>query len=121
MTARQLLGALLAAGCRLTVRGSRLAVAGEVPLDLQPALIILHTGVRAQLDGAAWCGCRGRTGHISVLRPEEPIPADVTLLCCSGDRSWDRLPDGAKDIHPALFARPDPSVGRPPSRGRRSA
>jgi hypothetical protein len=107
-TARTLLAALADFGP--SAQGSELVLATDPPGPLEPALRVLHTGVRAALTGRRWWGCDGRTGHIRALDPAAPIPAGVTLLSVEGDPIWDRIPPATRLDLPRLFAS-DPPAG----------
>ena len=75
----------------------------ELPLDLEAALRILHTGVRAMMTGRKWYGCDGKTGRVIALNPAATIPPGVTLLCVEGDADWDRPDPAARIDLPRLF------------------
>ncbi len=81
-TARDLLALVGSFGP--TVVGTELAFATELPTRLEPFLLVLHTGVRAQLLGKMWYGCDGQTGHVCELNPANLRFARVW----SGYREW---------------------------------
>jgi hypothetical protein len=87
-----------------TVEDGDLVFALDPPAELEPALLILHTGVRAALTRRAWHGCDGDTGRVRELNPAAPIPPGVTLLCVAGDACWDRIHPAARLDQPHLFA-----------------
>ena len=95
--------------------GEDLVFAADPPADLVGVLGVLHTGVRALLQGKIWYGCDGATGRVAELNPAAPLPAGVTLVCVAGDARWDRVDPAARLDHPRLFDRP-PAAG--PSRPR---
>jgi len=95
VTARELFKALAPFGP--AVEGEDLAFdAGPLP-DLDVALRVLHTGIRALLTGRKWFGCDASTGRVVELNPAAPIPADVGLVAVEGDRRWDRIRAGSRD------------------------
>jgi hypothetical protein len=102
-TARDLLA--LVAPFGPTVEGAELVFAGELPLDLELALQVLHTGVRAALVGRAWWGSTTESKpRVVELCTEAPVPAGIGLLCVEGDRRWDRIAPAARLDLPHLFA-----------------
>ena len=103
MTARTLLAALESAGCSPAVSGGCLTFAADPPAGLEPALGILHTGVRALLAGLRWFGCQS-DGRPVVLSPDKPIPAGVGLCAVELDSGWDRLSAADRsELRAALF------------------
>jgi hypothetical protein len=100
-TARSLLFAVESFGP--IVLGDELTFAGEPPVELEPVLSVLHTGVRALLVTRKWYGCEGKTGRVIELKPVVPIPPGITLLSVEGDERWDRIHPAARLDHPALF------------------
>ena len=86
------------------VEDEELAFATDPPADLEPALRVLHTGVRAILTGRAWWGASTqKKPRVVELRTDKPIPADIGLLCVEGDRRWDRIAPDARLDCPHLF------------------
>jgi hypothetical protein len=88
----------------LSVEEAGLLLAASLPADLESALSVLHTGVRAVLTGRTWYGCEGETGRVLQLNPAASIPPGITLLTVEGDRRWDRIRPAAQLDHPELFA-----------------
>lgn len=108
-TARDLLA--LVAPFGPAVEGEELVFATEPPTDLEPALRVLHTGVRAVLMGRAWWGAiTDKKPRVMELRTNAPIPAGIGLLCAEGDTRWDRIAPDARLDHSHLFARADCQV-----------
>ena len=66
-TARAVLA--LAEPFGLAVEGSDLIFVAGLPADLESAVAVLHTGVRALLTGRRWYGCHGETGRVVELDP----------------------------------------------------
>jgi hypothetical protein len=85
--------------------GEELMFGTDFPIDLVPALGVLHTGVRAVLTGRVWWGAstKGKP-RVAELRTDAPIPEGIGLLCVAGDRRWDRIAPGARFHLPHLFA-----------------
>src|SRR5688572_7538393 len=80
-----------------SVEGAALVFDSDPPADLEPALEILHTGLRALLTGREWFGSTcadGKRASVIELDPSAPIPPRIGLLCVEGETRWDR-------IHPA--------------------
>lgn len=96
-TARDLLAALAPFGP--AIEGEDLTLDADPPPDLDAALRVLHTGVRALVTGRKWLGCDATTGRVRELDPAFPVPANVGLLTVEGDQRWDR-------IRPRLRAEP---------------
>jgi hypothetical protein len=87
------------------VEGGELVFERDPPDDLEPALRVLHTGVRAALSGRRWYGC-GNTSKTAAPRPlaiSGLIPVGITLLCVEGDERWDRIHPAARLDLPGLF------------------
>jgi hypothetical protein len=80
----------------------------EPPPELDAALRVMHTGVRALLTRRRWWGSTSEKPRVIELNPAEPIPAGITLLAVEGDTRWDRIPPDARIDFPNLFA-PAPS------------
>jgi hypothetical protein len=95
----------LAAPFGPTIEGFDLVFTLEPPPELDGALNVLHTGLRAQLAARSWygCGSESRTARPRILDPAAPIPADITLLCVEGDPCWDRIDLAARLDFPAMF------------------
>lgn len=110
-TARSLLSA--AEPFLPAVEGDELVFGSDPPADLEPALRVLHTGVRALLSGRRWWGCDSDTGRVVVLNSAAPVPDGVSLLAVEGDALWDRIAPEARADHPRLFA-PDRPGSFPP-------
>src|SRR5436305_483054 len=104
-TARNLLAALTPSGP--AVEGRELTLGAGPPADLEAALPVLQTGVRAILVAKKWYGCDSDTGRVSVVNPATEIPAGIGLLCVEGDRNWDRIHATARHGLPHLFASDD--------------
>jgi hypothetical protein len=98
-----LLAALAASGP--AVEGEELVFDLDPHSELDAVLRVLHTGVRALLDGRRWYGCGSErtTAGPRALDPGGPIPDGITLLCVEGDRCWDRISPDAWYDHPGLF------------------
>jgi hypothetical protein len=75
----------------------------DPPAELEAALRVLHTGVRALLARGRWYGCDGDTGRVVELNPAAPLPAGIALLCVEGDHRWDRIDPAARMDLPQLF------------------
>ena len=91
------------------VEGYELAFDADPPADLEDAVGLLQSGIRAALTGRRWFGidAGGRprgTGTDGCLDPARPIPAAVTLLCAEGDPRWDRVRPSARDACRAYFS-----------------
>lgn len=95
------------------VEGGELVFANEPPPELDSALAVLHTGVRAVLTGQRWWGGASDKPRVVELNPAAPIPAGITLLAVEGDRRWDRMDPAARTELAYLFTA-DPAPG--PSR-----
>jgi hypothetical protein len=87
----------------VAVEGADLVFAADLPTNLEPALTVLHTGVRAVLTGRRWYGCDGDTGRVIELNPATPVPPGITLLSVEGDQRWDRIHPAAWLDCPELF------------------
>jgi hypothetical protein len=128
VTAKELLAALTAAGCRPVAEGEDLVFAADPPAELGPYLELLHTGVRAVLTGKRWHGSDRGTGGSSgpfpargsgplafgALDPGALLPPAVGLLTVAGDSRWDRIPPQALLDLPDAFAT---AVARRPAVG----
>src|SRR5438105_282997 len=95
------------------VEGEDAVFATDPPTELVPALEVLHTAIRALVTGRKWFGCGSEraTAAPRVLDPGAPIPDGITLLCCEGDRGWDRIHPGARIDLQHLFEKPRPGRG----------
>lgn len=102
-TAAELLQVL--AGSGPAIEDGELVFALDPPIDLEPILAVLHTGVRAGLSRKLWYGCDGDTGRIIALSLASPIPPGITLLAVEADGRWDRIDPAANLDHPQLFGR----------------
>ena len=101
-TARELLAQLDPFGP--TVERGELAFATDPPPELERAVSVLHTGIRATLARRRWWGSMSEKPRVIELNPAAPIPAGITLLTVEGDECWDRIaPDARLDL-PHLFA-----------------
>ncbi len=107
-TARALLALVESFGP--TVEDGELVFALDPPTDLEPALSILHTGVRAVLTGQRWWGSESDKPCVIELNPVAPLAGRITLLCVEGDQRWDRIHPTARIDLPQLFA-PEPATG----------
>ena len=109
-TAGTLLAAVLPFGP--AVEGEELTFIADPPADLEAALTVLHTGVRAVLTGRTWygCGSNRRTAAPRPLDPTVPIPGGITLLCVEGDGRWDRIGPAARLDLPHLFGSENSAV-----------
>src|SRR5438874_1041085 len=90
-----------------SVEGEELVFAADLPPDIEPLLLVLHTGVRALLSGRKWWGSTDVTAirpRVDVLNLDVPIPAWVGLLSVASDQRWDRIHPAARLAHPELFA-----------------
>lgn len=115
LTARDLLTRVVPFG--LTVEGRELVLAGELPLDLESALRVLHAGVRAALTGRAWWGATTESKpRVVELRTDSPVPVGIGLLCVEGDRRCDRIAPDARLDCPQLFV---PVSSGPSARSRK--
>jgi hypothetical protein len=100
------------------VEDGELVFATDLPPNLEQALRLLHTGVRALLSGRKWFGSTTADGMRTLvveLDSTEPIPPRIALLCVEGDQRWDRLalnalgvPDPASRVLPNGVANPCP-------------
>lgn len=101
-TARDLCAVLHAYGVML--EGNDLTFVTPLPFELEDAVQVLHTGVRAVLLGRAWWGTATEKARVVELIPAEPVPDDIALLAVASDERWDRVrPDAVLDF-PHLFA-----------------
>lgn len=101
-TARELLDVVRQYGP--SAEGPELTFAADPPEELDAALRVLHTGVRAVLTGRRWWGCTSHKPRVIELNPAERIPTGITLLAVEGDACWDRIAPDARLDHPTLFA-----------------
>ena len=92
------------------VEEGALVLAFEPPVDLEPVLQRLHTGVRADLTQRKWYGCDGRTGRVYHLNTSAPIPEGISLLSVEGVERWDRIDPTARLDHPELFTTKKPTT-----------
>ena len=89
------------------VEGDSLVLDPDLPADLEPALEVLHTGLRAILTGRRWFGSTcsdGKRVMVLELDPSKPIPPRIGLLYVEGDKRWDRIDPAARIELPELFA-----------------
>ena len=86
------------------VEGGALVFDTDPSAALEPALRVLHTGLRALLSGRRWYGCDGDSGRVVELQSVALVPPGTTLLAVESDACWDRIhPDARIDL-PHLFA-----------------
>jgi hypothetical protein len=109
VTARELLDLVGPFGP--TVADGELVLEADPPPDLDAALCVLHTGVRAALTGRRWWGCASAKPRVVELSPAAPVPADIELLAVEGDDRWDRVHPDARLDHKEPFA-PAPRIAR---------
>jgi hypothetical protein len=94
MSAEELYGMIAGLGVRCD--GTRLKFSKSPPEDLKPVIKTLKTGLRAILEGRRWFATiesrsnRGVNVRVVELETNEPLPADVVLLCVEGDGEWER-------------------------------
>jgi hypothetical protein len=90
-----------------TIEGEELVFDTDLPEDLEDAMSILHTGVRALLTCKPWWGsaaCDAKRPKVEVLDSDKPIPSWCGLVCVEGDAGWERIHPNAIKNHPELFA-----------------
>jgi len=102
-TAHDLLAAVHPFG--LAVEGEELVFDIDPSTEMNGALMVLHTGVRALITRKPWYGCGSErvTAAPKFLDPDKPIPRGVVLLCVAGDAHWDRIDPTARIDKPQLF------------------
>lgn len=94
MTVLDLIAKLKSARAMPVIEGFELTVPVPAPATLVPFIELLQSGVRAHLAGKKWYGfnTEGRpAAKHGILKPGELLPADVRLLCCEGDPTWDKV------------------------------
>ncbi len=86
------------------VDGCALVFDLEPPVHLEPALSVIHTGIRAILTGRKWYGCESERPAVPRrLNPDALIPDEIAMLCVEGDHRWDRINPVARHNLPELF------------------
>src|SRR5262245_34424082 len=115
MTARALLALVEPFGP--SADGAELVFDADPPGEWVPALMVLHTGLRAVLTGRRWWGSATDRPRVVELNPAAPIPAGIALLAVEGDVRWDRIHPAARIDLPYLFA--TGPVAGPSGSGRR--
>jgi hypothetical protein len=100
-TAKELCARLHAYG--LYADGAALVFCTPLPLELEAAVAVLQTGVRAERLGRAWWGSASNKVRMVPLQPAEPVPDDIGLLAVGGDASWDSIRPDAQLDFPRLF------------------
>lgn len=88
------------------VEGGQLMFAADLSAELEAAVSIAHTGVRALLIRRPWwaSSARGATRpRVERLHPDATIPPWCGLLCVAGDTRWDRIGLSSRLDHPELF------------------
>jgi hypothetical protein len=77
----------------------------DLPADLESAVEVLQTGIRACLTGRPWWGSSAAPtrARVEPLSPDERLPGWVGMLAVEGDTTWDRIGPVARLDLPGLF------------------
>jgi len=86
-----LIAALRERGHSVTLDGPGFIIDPAPPADLETAVAMLQTGIRACITGRPWLGLSSDTGHAEAIDVHRAAPSWCSLLAVEGDKQWDRI------------------------------